>query len=190
MKQLTICITGSIAAYKIPSLIDQLNRYPITIYVAMTTNSQSFVSPLTLEVISKNKVVTNMVESQVHASVDHIFLAQESDLIIIMPATANIIGKISNGIADDIVSTICMASPNKIPKLICPAMNTEMYNQPILQDNLLKLEARNYKELPPKVDMLTSGTIGIGALAESNIILSEILENLGFCSEKEMLLNV
>lgn len=107
-----------------------------------------------------------------------------------MPATANIIGKISNGIADDIVSTICMASPNKIPKLICPAMNTEMYNQPILQDNLLKLEARNYKELPPKVDMLTSGTIGIGALAESNIILSEILENLGFCNEKEMLLNV
>lgn len=75
MKQLTICITGSIAAYKIPSLIDQLNRYPITIYVAMTTNSQSFVSPLTLEVLSKNKVVTNMVESQVHASVDHIFLA-------------------------------------------------------------------------------------------------------------------
>lgn len=178
MKKVTICITGSIAAHKIPLIIDELARYPLTIYVAMTKKSAAFVSPLTLEIISKNKIVTEGMTAQAHATVDHVFLAQETDLIVIMPATADIIGKVSNGIADDIVSSICMAIPADKPKLICPAMNTEMYNQSILQENLAKLTQRNYKEIPPRVDILTSGKRGIGALAESHIIVNQILSEL------------
>ncbi|EUJ42115.1 flavoprotein [Brochothrix campestris] len=147
-------------------------------------------SPLTLEIISKNKIVTEGMTAQVYDTVDHVFLAQETDLIVIMPATADIIGKVANGIADDIVSSICMAIPADKPKLICPAMNTEMYNQSILQENLAKLAHRNYKEIPPRVDILTSGKRGIGALAEAHVIINQIVSELNVSQADMMLATV
>ncbi|CAD5901909.1 putative phosphopantothenoylcysteine decarboxylase [Carnobacterium maltaromaticum] len=178
MKQVTICISGSIAAHKVPLIVDKLSRHDLDLFIAMTKSSQAFVSPLTLEVLSKRSIIKDVIESQLIAPVDHIFLAQKSDLVVIVPATANTIGKIANGLADDIVSSICMVIPKKIPKLIVPAMNQEMYVQDILQENLSKLKSRNYIEIPPQVDLLASGDIGIGALADSDIIVSEILKIL------------
>lgn len=175
---MTIGISGSIAAHKIPLIIDELSRYEIEIFVAMTKESCSFVSPLALEVLSKHPVLHEVMEKQKVGIVDHVFLAQESDLIVLLPATANLIGKLANGIADDIVSTICIASPNQVPKILAPAMNTEMYKQSIVQENLTKLSKRNYTEISPKTDVLASGKKGVGALADFDKLIAQILTGL------------
>ncbi|MDR1521828.1 MAG: phosphopantothenoylcysteine decarboxylase [Streptococcaceae bacterium] len=171
-------ITGSIAAYKAADLVRHLKREDYEVFVVMTKNATTFITPLTLQVLSKNIVhLDTTVEPDVR-KINHIELALLADLFVIAPASANIIGKIASGIADDLLSTIAMAMPKKTKKIIAPAMNTRMYENPIQQKNLQTLKKiLHYTEVPPKNALLACGEKGCGVLASINDILEKIKEN-------------
>ena len=135
---IVIGITGGIAAYKACGIVSYLKGQGANVAIIMTKNACQFITPLTLETLSGNKVVTDMFERPDYIEVKHISLARKADLFLIIPATANIIGKVANGIADDMISTTIMAT--KSPVVFAPAMNNEMYENPIVQHNLEKLK--------------------------------------------------
>jgi len=139
-KKIVLGITGSIAVYKSAELVRHLKKAGAIVYVAMTENATWFVNPLTFETLSENRVIEDMF-SQPGTSIDHVSLGQESDCIVIAPATANFIGKIAHGIGDDFLSTLMLAATT--PILICPAMNKEMYANSIVQSNILSLKDNN-----------------------------------------------
>ncbi|MDR2183972.1 MAG: phosphopantothenoylcysteine decarboxylase, partial [Clostridiales bacterium] len=136
-KQIILGVTGSIAAYKAAELANLLTKGGHDVHVILTAAGAKFITPLTLQTLTKCKVYEDMFEEIVYEDVRHISLAQRADVFVIAPATANIIGKIAGGIADDMLSTVVMAT--KAPVLICPAMNTAMYENPVVQGNLDKL---------------------------------------------------
>lgn len=179
-KCVVIGVTGGIAVYKALDVISALRKKDIEVHVIMTESASKFVNSLTFQSISQNMVVTDMFAEPKAWEIQHISLAQKADLMLVAPATANIIGKISNGIADDMLSTTIMATKAKV--LIAPAMNTNMYENKIVQNNISKLKDFGYKFIEPASGRLACGDVGIGKLADVNTIVERVLEEL---EEKE-----
>ena len=167
-------VTGSIAAYKAADIISRLQKLGHEVDVLLTESGSRIITPITLQTLSKNKVYMDMFEEITPKEVKHISLAEKADLMLIAPATANIIGKIANGIADDFLSTVVMAAANTTPVYIAPAMNTNMYENPIVQANIEKLRSYCYRFIEPKESLLAWGTVGKGALADVDDIIKVI----------------
>lgn len=178
MKKITICVCGGIAAYKIASLVSALSKYNLDIQVIMTKNATEFITPLTLETLSKNKVVVDMFNESNAEYVGHIEYGQNTDLLVIAPATANIIGKTANGIADDMVSSTIIAAT--APVLYVPAMNVKMYENKIVQNNIKKLKECGYYFLEPDTGMLACGYEGKGKLPKIETIIDKINDFIKF----------
>ncbi len=163
-KNILIGICGGIAAYKVCDLVSRLKKRDMNIDVIMTAASVNFVNPLTFQSLTSNKVVMNMFETSYHNEIQHISLAKKADVVLIAPATANIIGKIANGIADDMLTTTVMAT--KAPIIMAPAMNSNMFENSILQENILKLKNKGFAFIEPTEGRLACGDIGKGKMAE------------------------
>jgi phosphopantothenoylcysteine decarboxylase/phosphopantothenate--cysteine ligase len=180
-KNIVIGVCGGIAAYKAADLISSLIKYNANVDVIMTKSSQQFISPLTFQTLSGNKVIKNMFDEPKNYDVEHISLAKKADLFVVIPATANIIGKIANGIADDMLTTTVMAT--EAPILFVPAMNSNMYNNKIVKRNIETLKNNGYFFVPPQSGRLACGDYGEGKLAEIDDILERTTELL--YSEKD-----
>lgn len=161
-KNVVIGVTGGIACYKIAEVVNTLVKKGYEVNVIMTENATKFVAPLTFQTLSGNKVVVNMFDEIDKWDTEHISLAQKADVFLIAPATANIIGKISNGIADDMLTTTIMATKAQI--IIAPAMNTAMWENPIVQNNINTLKNLGYNVLDTDSGRLACGDIGAGKL--------------------------
>ena len=171
-KNIIVGVSGGIAAYKACDVVSKLKKQGFEIDVIMTKNAQEFVSPLTFQTLSNRKVVTDMFERPSDWNVEHIELAKKADVFVIVPATANIIGKIANGIADDMLTTTIMATEAK--KVIVPAMNTKMYHNPIVQENIMKLKRHGYYFIEPVSGLLACGDNGKGKMEEPGVIVEEL----------------
>ena len=169
---IVVGITGGIAAYKACGIINYLKKEGANVDVIMTKNATEFITPLTIETLSGNKVVTDMFERPDYIDVKHISLANKADLFLIVPATANIIGKIANGIADDMLSTTIMAT--KAPVIFAPAMNNGMFENPIVQNNLEKLKSYGYRIIEPSVGHLACGYEAKGKLPNGEEIIDYV----------------
>lgn len=180
-KCVVIGVTGGIAVYKALDVISALRKKDIEVHVIMTESASKFVNSLTFQSISQNMVVTDMFAEPKAWEIQHISLAQKADLMLIAPATANIIGKVANGIADDMLSTTIMAA-SKAKVIFAPAMNTNMYQNRIVQGNIEKLKSYGYEFIEPSSGRLACGDIGIGKLADVNTIVERVLIEL---SDKE-----
>lgn len=180
-KCVVIGVAGGIAVYKALDVISALRKKDIEVHVIMTESASKFVNPLTFQSISQNMVITDMFAEPKAWEIQHISLAQKADLMLIAPATANIIGKVANGIADDMLSTTIMAAA-KAKVIFAPAMNTNMYENRIVQGNIEKLKSYGYEFIEPASGRLACGDIGIGKLADVNTIVERVLAEL---SDKE-----
>jgi len=167
-------VTGSISAYKAADIANGLTKLGHNVDVILTESGSKIITPLTLQTLSKNKVYTDMFEEITPKEVKHISLAEKADIVLIAPATANIIGKIAGGIADDFLSTVVMAAAPQTEVYIAPAMNTNMYENPIVQENISKLKGLGYHFIEPKESLLACGTVGKGALADVDKIIAVI----------------
>ena len=175
-KTVVLGVTGSIAAYKIASLASKLVKLHADVHVLMTQNATNFITPITFETLTGNKCLIDTFDRNFQFDVAHVSLAKKADIMLIAPASANVIGKIANGIADDMLTTTVMAST--APVLISPAMNTHMYENPIVQDNLQKLERFGYKIIAPAVGMLACHDVGAGKMPEPEMLLDWILREI------------
>ena len=170
-------VTGGIACYKSCELVSRLVKAGVDVYVIMTENATKLVQPLTFQTLSKHPVAVDTFQPVNAFEVEHIALAQRADLFVIAPATANILAKLANGIADDMLSTTALAT--KAPMLIAPAMNTAMYDNPVTQRNMRTLAELGYRFIEPREALLACGDVGRGALAEVELIVEKVLETLG-----------
>ena len=175
-KTILLAVTGSIAAYKIPNLARLLKKQHAAVHVLMTQNATNFITATTFETLTGTKCLIDTFDRNFEFSVEHVALAKQADLVMVAPASANVIGKLANGIADDMLTTTIMACPCK--KMIAPAMNTNMYNNPIVQDNMKKLAGYGYEFVDPVVGMLANGDTGNGKMADEETLLSYILKDL------------
>jgi len=175
-KTVIICVTGGIAVYKALDVVSTLKKHGIDIHVIMSKAATKFVNPLSFQALSQNPVITDMFEEPKTWEIQHIALAKKADLMIVVPATANILGKVANGIADDMITTTIMATKSSV--LFAPAMNTNMYNNPIVQNNINKLEQYGYKFISPIKGRLACGDTGEGKLADSEFISNNIISML------------
>lgn len=175
-KNIVVCVCGGIAAYKVVDVVSKLKKQNANVFVVMSESATQFVTPLTFQSISSNLVTTSLIEDMGNADINHISLAQNADLFVVAPATANIIGKVANGIADDIVSTSIIATKAQV--LIVPAMNTAMYENPIVQNNIERLKSFGYKFLEPEVGTMAmkGEKAGVGRLPKPESIVESILE--------------
>lgn len=173
-KNIVLCITGGIAAYKAASLASYLKKKGANVYAVMTKNSTKFITPLTIKTITRNKVTIDMFDES--DFIPHISLSDLADIIIVAPATANIIAKVANGIADDMVSTILLSSNAK--KIIIPAMNTNMYLNKITQENIKKIIENNYNVMDPEDGEMACGTVGPGRFPEIIKIYDYIIDKI------------
>ena len=168
-KNIILGVTSSIAAYKSANVASALVKKGCNVNVLMTENATNFINPLTFEELTKHKCIIDTFDRNVQYNVAHISLATSADAFIIAPASANVIGKIANGIADDMLTTTVMAC--KCPVIISPTMNTNMYENPIVQDNLAKLERFGYIIVPPAEGRLACGAIGKGKMPDEQVLL-------------------
>jgi phosphopantothenoylcysteine decarboxylase/phosphopantothenoylcysteine decarboxylase/phosphopantothenate--cysteine ligase len=173
MKNIILGITGSIAAYKGADIANTLTKEGHAVQVIMTASARRFISAITFQTLTKKKVYTELFDEFIYEDVRHISLAQQADLALIAPATADIIGKLASGIADDMLTTVIMAIQKK-PVVICPAMNTAMYENPITRDNIKKLTEYGYHFVEPRESRLACGDLGKGALADLNTIIDTV----------------
>ncbi|MGN0347452.1 MAG: bifunctional phosphopantothenoylcysteine decarboxylase/phosphopantothenate--cysteine ligase CoaBC [Lachnospiraceae bacterium] len=176
-------ITGGIAAYKMANVASALRKAGADVHVIMTKHATEFITPLTFETLTNNRCVVDMFDRDYKYEVEHISLAKAADLIFIAPATANVIAKMANGIADDMLTTVVLASSCK--KMVAPAMNTAMLENPITQDNIKKLEQYGFEIIAPACGMLACKDVGSGKLPEPEVLLSYIEKELA--REKSML---
>lgn len=178
MNKKCVClgVSGGIAVYKALDVVSALRKKDIDVRVIMTDSAKEFVTPLSFQSLSQNMVITDMFAEPKAWEIQHISLAQRADLFVVVPATANIIGKIANGIADDMLSTTIMATKAKV--IFTPAMNTNMYENPIVQDNMKKLSSYGYEFIEPASGRLACGDVGKGKLADVNTIVERILYEL------------
>lgn len=181
-KCVVLAVTGSIAAYKIANLARMLMKLHATVHVLMTQNATNFIHPITLETLTQNKVLIDTFDRNFQYSVEHVALAKAADVVMIAPASANVIGKIACGIADDMLTTTVMACPCK--KIVSPAMNHNMFHNPIVQDNLRKLASYGYEIVAPDTGMLANGDIGDGRMPEESVLLDYILRETAY--EKDL----
>ncbi|MPW25771.1 hypothetical protein GC105_08205 [Alkalibaculum sp. M08DMB] len=175
-KNITIGVTGGIACYKAVEVVNELVKRGYEVNVMMTNNATEFITPLTFQTLSKNKVITEMFDKVDKWDTEHISIAKKTNLFAIVPATANFIGKLANGIADDMLLTTLMATKAQV--VIAPAMNTAMWENPILQDNIRKLEMYGYNILETGTGKLACGDVGSGKLLEWQKIVENIVERL------------
>lgn len=171
-REIVLGVTGSVAIYKACELVRRLRERSCNVSVVMTAEAQRFIQPVLFQTLSGNKVYTDMFSPAGEWDVEHISLAEKAQTIVVAPATANIIGKIASGICDDLLTCVICAS--KAPVVICPAMNENMYRNRIVQDNCRKLRALGYAFVEPKKGQLACGKIGVGCLAEVDIIVKAI----------------
>ena len=175
-KTVVLGVTGSIAAYKIASLASRLVKLHADVHVIMTSNATHFITPITFETLTGNKCLVDTFDRNFQFHVAHVSLAQRADVLLIAPASADVIGKIANGIADDMLTTTVMACT--APVLISPAMNTHMYENPIVQDNLQKLRSFGYTVIEPAVGMLACRDVGAGKMPEPEVLLQHLLREI------------
>ena len=181
-KTVVLGVTGSIAAYKIANLASALVKLHADVHVIMTQNATNFINPITFETLTSNKCLVDTFDRNFQFNVEHVSLAKKADVFMVAPASANVIGKIANGIADDMLTTTIMAC--KCKKFISPAMNTNMFENPIVQDNLKKLEHYGYEIINPASGYLACGDTGAGKMPEPETLLSYILREIAL--EKDM----
>ena len=177
-KTIVLAVSGSISAYKAADLSNQLTKLGYQVHVLMTEAATQFITPLTLQVLSKNPVHLDVMKEDDPKVVNHIELAKQADLFVVAPASANTIAKLAHGIADNIVTATALALPTDTPKLIAPAMNTKMYDNPLTQRNLQILHEVGYQEIEPRSSMLACGDVGRGALAELDVIIQKIQDTI------------
>ena len=175
-KTIGIGITGGIAAYKITDLVSKLKKNDYEVIVLMTEGAARFITPLTLKTISGREVLTDLWQESPEWKVQHIGVAEEIDLLVVAPATANIIGKMANGIADDLLSTVYLA--NTAPVIIVPAMNSNMYQKPVVQENLNRLKSHGCTIVAPECGELACGASGPGRLPDIEVIYQAIVDKL------------
>lgn len=171
-KTVVLGVTGGIAAYKALDIVSRLKKKNINVHVIMTESAAKFVTPLSFQSLSQNYVVSDMFGEPKSFEIEHISLAEKADVFLIAPATADIIGKIANGIADDMLSTTVMATKAKV--IIAPAMNSNMYSNPIVQNNIMKLKQYGYDFIEPEEGRLACGTVGKGKLASPSVIVDRV----------------
>ena len=181
-KNIVLAVTGSIAAYKIANLASMLGKLHAKVTVLMTANATNFINPITFETLTGNKCLIDTFDRNFQYNVEHVSLAKETDLVLVAPASANVIGKIANGIADDMLTTTVMACSCK--KIIAPAMNTHMYLNPIVQDNMDKLRRFGMEVITPDTGHLACGDDGIGKMPSEQVLLDYILREIAF--EKDL----
>lgn len=175
-KNVLVGVTGGIACYKACDVVSRLKKLGACVDVIMTENATKFVSPLTFETLSARPVATDTFNRECPWEVEHIALAKKADIVVIVPATANIIAKLAHGIADDMLSTTCLAS--KAPMIICPSMNTGMLNASITVENIAKLKARGVEFVNSEYGILACGDIGDGRLADTAVIAESVVKAL------------
>lgn len=171
-KTVILGVTGSIAAYKAAQLASLLVKSHADVHVIMTGHAENFINPITFETLTSHKCLVDTFDRNFQYNVEHVSLAKKADLVVIAPATANVIGKLAGGIADDMLTTTVMAC--RCRKLLSPAMNTQMYENPILQDNLKKLAAYGYEIVEPASGRLACGDIGAGKMPEPELLLEHV----------------
>lgn len=181
-KTVVLGVTGSIAAYKIANLASMLVKKGANVHVIMTKNATNFIHPITFESLTGNKCLVDTFDRNFEFQVEHVSLAKQADIFMVAPASANVIGKIANGIADDMLTTTIMAA--KCHKIISPAMNTNMFENPIVQDNIAKLKLFGYEIIEPASGYLACGDTGAGKMPEPSVLESYILKEIAL--EKDM----
>lgn len=181
-KTVVLGVSGSVAAYKIANLARMLKKLGANVHVLMTKNAENFINPFTFETLTQNKCLIDTFDRSFQYSVEHVAIAKQADVVMIAPASANVIGKIASGIADDMLTTTVMACPCK--KIIAPAMNHNMYHNPIVQDNIEKLIKFGYEIVPPERGMLANGDMGDGRMPEESVLLEYILREV--CREHDL----
>lgn len=181
-KTVLLGITGSIAAYKIAYLASALKKLHADVHVLMTENATNFINPITFETLTGNKCLVDTFDRNFQFQVEHVSIAKKADVVMIAPASANVIGKIANGLADDMLTTTVMAC--RCQKIFAPAMNTAMYENPIVQDNIKKLLSYGYEVLTPASGYLACGDTGAGKMPEPETLLEYILKEVAF--EKDL----
>ena len=172
-KTIVLGVTGGIAAYKSANLASMLVKLNADVHVIMTHNATHFITPMTFETLTNNKCIVDTFDRNFSFDVKHVSLAKKGDLFVVAPCTANVIGKLAHGICDDMLTTTMLAT--KAPKLIAPAMNTGMWENPILQDNLLKLKGYGYHIIDPIIGRLACGDTGTGKMNSEEVIVEHIL---------------
>lgn len=177
-KTVVLGVTASIAAYKIANLASMLGKLHADVHVLMTQNATNFIHPITFETLTNHKCLIDTFDRNFQYNVEHVALAKQADVVLIAPASADVIGKIANGIADDMLTTTIMAC--KCKKIIAPAMNTNMYENPIVQDNLQKLQKFGYEIIDPAVGMLACKDVGAGKLPSEETLLDYIMQEIRF----------
>ena len=181
-KTVVLGVTGSIAAYKIANLASMLKKLHCNVHVLMTRNATNFINPITFETLTANKCLIDTFDRNFQFNVEHVSIAKQADVVLVAPASANVIGKIAGGIADDMLTTTIMACTCK--KLIAPAMNHNMLHNPIVQDNLDKLRRFGYEIIAPAKGYLACGDVGDGKMPDEQTLLDYIIREIAF--EKDM----
>lgn len=181
-KTVILGVSGSIAAYKAAGVASMLVKQHCDVHVLMTQNATHFINPITFETLTGNKCLIETFDRNFQFHVAHVSLAKKADVMLIAPATANVIGKLACGIADDMLTTTALACHLK--KIIAPAMNTQMYHHPIVQENLKKLEQAGYTVIPPAQGMLACGDVGEGKMPDEQTLCNYIYREIAF--EKDM----
>lgn len=177
-KTVLLGITGSIAAYKIAYLASALHKLHADVHVLMTENATNFINPITFETLTGNKCLVDTFDRNFQFQVEHVSIAKKADVVMIAPASANVIGKLANGLADDMLTTTVMAC--RCQKILAPAMNTAMYENPVVQDNIRKLQTYGYEVITPASGYLACGDTGAGKMPEPETLLEYILKVAAF----------
>ena len=175
-KTVVLAISGSIAAYKMANVARMLLKQHCDVEVLMTQNATQFINPITFESLTGHKCLVDTFDRNFQYSVEHVALAKRADVVLVAPASANVIGKIANGIADDMLTTTIMACPCK--KIVSPAMNHNMYHNPIVQDNIEKLKHFGYEIITPATGMLANGDIGDGRMPEESVLFEAVVKEI------------
>ena len=177
-KTVLLGITGSIAAYKIAYLASALHKLHADVHVLMTENATNFINPITFETLTGNKCLVDTFDRNFQFQVEHVSIAKKADVVMIAPASANVIGKLANGLADDMLTTTVMAC--RCQKILAPATNTAMYENPVVQDNIRKLQTYGYEVITPASGYLACGDTGAGKMPEPETLLEYILKEAAF----------
>ena len=181
-KTVVLGVSGSIAAYKIADLVSKLSKLHCDVHVIMTKNATNFINPITFETLTNNKCLVDTFDRNFQYSVEHVALAKKADVVLVAPATANVIAKMAHGLADDMLTTTVLVCT--CPKIVSPAMNTQMLHNPITQDNLDILKHYGFEVVEPAIGMLACKDIGDGKLPDTDVLLDYILKAIAF--EKDM----
>lgn len=182
-KTILLGVTGSIAAYKIAILARMLVKAGAQVHVLMTENAENFINPITFETLTGHKCLIDTFDRNFQYSVEHVALAKQADVVLVAPASGNVIGKIASGIADDMLTTTVMACPCK--KIISPAMNTNMFFNSIVQENIEKLRRHGYEIIEPAVGMLANRDIGAGRMPDENVLFDYVVKEAAYPKDLE-----